>query len=164
MIFIIGTALMVCAGVIGVVLSVKKGKRRKVNMNDENIRKKPKFGNTGYKPPVYNPKIQRQEDLQRGLRDAIRSKEEKSWEPQRAGSYPNIRKTPQKPLFQTRLPEPEPEPPVEQEEEEEPYWDAEEWEDWAYQIYLNYPEVRQFLPDWFIKALEAEMQKQTETR
>ena len=149
-------------GAVGVVLSVKKrNKRRKVMMNDneEDIRKKPKFGSSGYRPPMYSPKIQSQNDLQRGLRDAIRTREQPQ-QPPKIGMYPNIRKTPQKPLFQTQLPEAEPEPPKKEEEEDEPYWSAEEWEEWGYQIYLNYPEVRQFLPDWFIKALEQEMSQQ----
>lgn len=53
---------------------------------------------------------------------------------------------PQRPLQQ-----PEPEP-----EEEEPYWSGEEWEAWAYQMAVNYPDVQQFLPEWFMQALQEE--------
>ena len=42
----------------------------------------------------------------------------------------------------------EPEP-----EEDEPYWSGEEWEQWAYQIFTKYPDTQQFLPEWFVKAI-----------
>lgn len=121
-------------------------------MNDEERGRKPKFGST-YRPTMYKPKIYSQNDLKRGMGSLRRE------QPQRE-QYPNIHRNVQKPLFQTRLPEPQTQPEPEPEPEEEPYWEAEEWEDWAYQIYLNYPEVRQFLPDWFIKALEEELSQQ----
>lgn len=44
--------------------------------------------------------------------------------------------------------------PKQQEEEEEPYWTAEQWEDWAISMYENVEESRQFLPDWVVKAIE----------
>ena len=46
-------------------------------------------------------------------------------------------------------PEPEPEP-----EEEETYWTGEDWEKWAYSMYKNYPDSRNFLPEWFLKAIQ----------
>jgi len=153
MLFLIGTVMIIIAGVLGLVLSVKKSKRRKKTMNDEEVSRKPKFG-SNYKPKMYKPKMYGQGDLQKGF-DFKQRQQEPQRQPEQ---YPNIRRTPQKPLFQTRLPESEPEP--EPESEDEPYWQSEDWEDWAYQIYLNYPEVRQFLPDWFIKALEEELSKQ----
>jgi len=145
--------MIIIAGVLGLILSVKKAQRRKKMNPEEEKRKKPSFGN--YRPHMYKPKVYKEKDLKLSMDRSV-SKQNNQERPQRQfGSYPTLSKTPQKPLFrQTRLPEPEPEP------EEEPYWEAGEWEDWAYQIYLNYPEVRQFLPDWFVKALEEELGNQ----
>jgi len=50
-----------------------------------------------------------------------------------------------------KKPEPAPEP---QPQEEEPYWSAVEWEEWAHQLYTTYSDTRQFLPQWFIEAVE----------
>ena len=41
-----------------------------------------------------------------------------------------------------------------QEEKEKPYWAAEQWEEWAMQIYDNYPDMREYLPKWFLEAVE----------
>lgn len=45
-----------------------------------------------------------------------------------------------------------------EESEEEPYWSAEEWEQWAYEIATVSPEAQQYLPPWFIQALKEEEQ------
>ncbi len=41
-----------------------------------------------------------------------------------------------------------------QQQEEEPYWSGGEWEDWCVEIYKDYPEMRKYLPAWFIEAVE----------
>lgn len=41
-----------------------------------------------------------------------------------------------------------------EEEEDEPFWDGSQWEDWALTMYDNYPDTRQFLPEWFVKAVQ----------
>jgi len=38
--------------------------------------------------------------------------------------------------------------------EPQPYWSAEQWEEWAYQLYKNYPDTHEYLPDWFLEAME----------
>lgn len=159
MIFVIGTGMIVIAGVLGMVLSVKKAQRRKGKMINNKEKRKKLLGGSPYKTPMYKPKMLTQEDLAKNMKESLASKKEKPWGPQKVGSYPTLQRTPQKSLFQTQLPIQEPEPEIEP-EEDEPYWKADEWEDWAYQIYLNYPEVRQFLPDWFMKALEEQMSQQ----
>lgn len=47
-------------------------------------------------------------------------------------------------------------PPREEEQEEELQWSGEEWENWAFQIYENYPDMKQYLPDWFVEEVENE--------
>lgn len=51
----------------------------------------------------------------------------------------------QKPLFGGQEQKPITEPKA----EEENYWSANEWEEWAYQIYEEYPDMRKYLPEWF---------------
>lgn len=55
----------------------------------------------------------------------------------------------QKPIMQQQK-------PIEKEEqtEEDHYWSADEWEEWAYQIYETYPEMKKYLPEWFNKEME----------
>lgn len=70
----------------------------------------------------------------------------------------------QKPSFQMKSPfqqrqqpirqQPQQQPQQYQEEEEEPYWSAEEWEEWAIDVYENYPEMHQYLPTWFLEAYQ----------
>jgi len=47
-------------------------------------------------------------------------------------------------------------PKKSEEKEEEPYWTAEQWEEWAYELYQNYPDTHEYLPDWFLEAVEEE--------
>jgi len=44
---------------------------------------------------------------------------------------------------------PKPEPEI-----EEPYWTAEDWEEWAEDQYLNNPDAQ--LPEWFVEYMEEE--------
>jgi len=101
----------------------------------------------GYKPPMVT-----QEKMQENLRVAFKSSKQPSqrqfsWRPkeQKPISF--------KPTNVYKQPEPIPQQPS---QEEEPYWTAEEWEDWCIEIYKNYPEMRKYLPAWFIEAVETE--------
>jgi len=57
--------------------------------------------------------------------------------------------TPYRAQPQTRRPEPE---------EEEPYWSAEDWEEWAEDQYLNNPDA--VLPAWFVAYMEEEEEEE----
>ena len=120
----------------------------------------------GYNPGAYKPKLITQKDMQDSLKKSMsytKGQGQQAFKPrplfqqQQREQYPNIRRQPEQPTtyrqttldeFTRKEPEPEPEP------EEEPYWSSEEWEAWAMEIYKQYPEIRQFLPDWFIQAVE----------
>ena len=43
-------------------------------------------------------------------------------------------------------------------ETDEPYWSAEQWEEWAYDLMTNYADQsmlpKEMMPDWFIQAVE----------
>jgi hypothetical protein len=131
-----------------------------------------------FKPTTYRPQVQSQKDIDEGLKKAFASVRQGrtqqkplfkpqsfsqqrkpiskagapqkpiSWQPQQAGWKPFQ----QKPLTREE-PESEQE---EQVEEEAPYWSGEDWETWAYDLYVNYPEFREILPEWFIEAIEEE--------
>ena len=133
----------------------------------------PKNPNAG--AGVYKPKVTTQEDMQKGFSRAMSG----------VGKQPGIGIGPQqkidvRPLSQRqppsqRQPEQYPSPrvgkpqvpdywhpqppaaaPAPEAEAEEPYWSAEEWESWAFQLYHHYSDTRQFLPEWFIEAVESE--------
>jgi len=42
-------------------------------------------------------------------------------------------------------------------EEEDLSWSIDDWENWAFQIYQEYPEMKKYLPDWFIEEVEKEI-------
>lgn len=58
--------------------------------------------------------------------------------------------------FGMQMQQPQPQQPEPEPEDEEPYWSGEEWEAWAYQMAVSYPDVQQFLPEWFMQALQEE--------
>lgn len=43
-------------------------------------------------------------------------------------------------------------------ENDEPYWSAEQWEEWAYKLYIDFGDKKMtpadMLPEWFINAVE----------
>lgn len=90
-----------------------------------------------------------QEDIQEGLRKAFSGtrKGDSLFKPKPIGKYQE--RKPQKSFF---------EPPKREQEveevEEEPFWNGEDWEEWAVKIYQNYPKMRDYLPEWFIIAVE----------
>lgn len=45
----------------------------------------------------------------------------------------------------------------EEREKEELSWSNDDWENWAFQIYQEYPEMKKYLPDWFIEEVEKEI-------
>jgi len=96
------------------------------------------FGMKTNSIPLYKPKIFKAEDLNKPLNLGGSSKSFGGSKPLFDG----------KPIFKR------PEPKIEEEEEEEPYWTAEQWEDWALKLYKDYPDARQYLPSWLIEAIE----------
>jgi len=40
--------------------------------------------------------------------------------------------------------------------EEKPYWTAKQWEEWAENEFINNEDAVNFLPEWFIEAMEEE--------
>lgn len=57
--------------------------------------------------------------------------------------------------MQKPQPQQKPEPP-EEPKGEQPYWTSQEWEQYFLDVYEQYPEVRKYLPDWFVEAIEEE--------
>jgi len=101
--------------------------------------------------PVYRPKVMTQKDMDEGLKELFQGAKRRSQE-----SYPTPRRKPQPSTYKQlapRQPQRPPEPQYE-EYEEEPYWSAEEWEEWAIALYDSYPDLRPYLPEWFLEAVE----------
>ena len=117
---------------------------------------------------VYKPKVLTQEELDSGLKELFKKNKEQGQgafqfstanplhltdkKPPTTMHKPqkmNIKPTPLVPL--TKQPEPEP-------EEEEPYWSAREWEQYFVDMYYQYPEVKKYLPERFVEAIEEEEQ------
>jgi hypothetical protein len=96
---------------------------------------------------TYKPKYVTKQDINSGLQKMFT--EQKGEQQERRTQPFSFKQEPKKPKLSF---EPEPEPEVE--EEEKPYWSATEWEQWAYQIYKKYPQTKEFLPDWFLEAVE----------
>jgi len=106
-------------------------------------------GGFGFRP-ITKPTTE--EDINAGLRRAFSDANKQRQENVSFGKKPQFnRPLEKKPKLTFEIPEPEPEP-----EEEEPYWSAEQWERWAYDMYVQYPDTRKFLPKWFIEAVENE--------
>lgn len=94
----------------------------------------------------YSPKYVTKQDINSGLQKMFQ--DQKKGQQDRKNQPFSFKQEPRKPKLSFE-PEPEPEP-----EEEQPYWSATEWEQWAYQMYTKYPQTREFLPDWFLDAVE----------
>ena len=110
---------------------------------DKNMRRAMSQGRQQQKPISFAPKGQQQGTWRPPQSKSI------AWKPPQPVRQ---QEQPQsQPMFQQQ--QPVPMEPVQQ--EEEPYWSAEEWEDWCVDIYKNYPEMRKYLPAWFIEAIEA---------
>lgn len=122
---------------------------------------------------LYKPKIMTQEDLQKGFSQSMQGMKHQPG----VGPQPKIDV---KPISQQMIPQrqeqygnprfgkqqvpnywqqPQQQQPPQKQEIDEPYWSAEEWESWAFQLYHHYPDTRRFLPEWFIEAIEAEQQQ-----
>jgi len=159
MIVTLGIVAMVSIGAIMLILNIlklkgKRIKRRKKSMNN--------------KKGLYKPKVMTQQDIDNSLKRALKGGREQQQGPKfnppsmgqmyrpptmgqrQAQSYPKPRKgQPQQSMFGRQ-----PEPQRPQEVEQEPYWSAQDWEAWALQLYQNFDEAKQFLPEWFIQAVE----------
>jgi len=103
---------------------------------------------------VYKPKMYTEEDIHSGWKSKGKTTEQSNLDAfglkmnkgkKRSGglNLPN-------PLGMKQEPQQEPE----QEEEEEPFWSAEEWEDWAISMYENVKESRKYLPEWVVEVME----------
>ena len=105
--------------------------------------KKKKFNFGTYKPPMFGKK-----EMDEGLKRAMSSQSKKT-----EIKPLNISGQQRKPKLSTYQPKPKPEP---KKEEPKPYWSAGQWEEWAYGLYQNYPDTHEYLPDWFLEAMEEE--------
>jgi len=122
-------------------------------------RKESKKAGFGFKPPT---RPQTQADIDAGLKRAFsgarRQRQEnvsfgQSFDKKPFGQNPfgSQQQRQQQPKLSFEVPQPEPEP-----EEDEPYWSGEDWEKWAYDMYTKYPDTKQFLPQWFVEAVESD--------
>ena len=101
---------------------------------------------------LYKPKIMSQSTIDDGLKKAFGSMKGKeqgsiSMQPVKPLNISGQQRKPEKSMFNPQPKEPE---------EDEPYWSVEQWEEWAYNLYKNYAETHDFLPDWFLEAMEEE--------
>ena len=115
--------------------------------------------------PMYKPKLMTQEDMKQGLSGATeRIRQQRMTTPQKidvrqSQQYGNPRfGQPQIPNYWAPQQQTQ-QPPQQQNDDNEPYWTAEEWESWAYQLYHQYPDTQKFLPEWFIQAVNQEEKK-----
>lgn len=130
-------------------------------------RKESKKAGFGFKPPT---RPTTQADIDAGLKEAFSGAKQQRQEnvsfgqPSNKQSFKPFGQKPfgdnpfgskqqhqQQPKLTFQPPAPEPEP-----EEDEPYWSGEDWEKWAYDMYTKYPDTKQFLPQWFIEAVESD--------
>lgn len=111
---------------------------------------------------LHKPRVMTQKDIDESLRAAFKGKQSqqqgfslkpKPLRQQEQYQQPRGQKpqgwTPYRAQQQQQTAKPQP-------QQEEPYWNGQEWETWALQLYKSFPDSRQFLPDWFIEAVEAE--------
>ena len=110
---------------------------------------KKKF-NFGSKSKMYKPPSFGQKEMDDGLKKALSSKPEI-----KPLNISGQQRKQEKPMYSPMtMKKPEPQHP--QELEQEPYWSAGQWEEWAYELFKNYPDTHEYLPDWFLEAMEAE--------
>lgn len=134
-----------------------KIKRRK-KMIEENPKKRKEFNQD-----VYKPKFLTTDEMHQSMKKAFSESQQKQKAipifnqtqkyPQPKSGKPMFPKYQQKSLnaFRQQVSEP---PQPEQPKEEEPYWSPEEWESWALAVYKEYPDLRNFLPEWFVQAVD----------
>ena len=84
--------------------------------------------------PTYKPRVMTQKDMNEGLKKAFQGMKREQGQQQ------------PRPLIKTPQPQPEP--------QQEPYWSAQQWEEWALELYNNYAEYREILPMWFLQAIQ----------
>jgi len=107
--------------------------------------------------PMYKPKVMTQEDMDDGLKRIFADAKGKSRQQE---PYPRPRgRKPQPSMFgqppRRREPVQEIERQIDEyEEDEEAYWSGEDWEEWALALYDTYPDLRPYLPEWFLEAVE----------
>ena len=89
-----------------------------------------------------------QEDIDRGLKEMFSGQK-----PVESTEYEPPKKDIKKPQLSFK-----PEPLVQQ-EEPQAFWSGEEWEQWAYAMYNQFPDMRRYLPEWFLKALQEALQQ-----
>ena len=128
---------------------MKKIRRRKKVQPQQ-----PSYGQSG-SMPMYKPKVMTQEDMQNGLKRIFADAKGKSRQQE---SYPRPRgRQPQPSMFgqpPRREPIQEIERQIDEYEEDDAYWSGEEWEEWALALYDTYPDLRPYLPEWFLEAVE----------
>lgn len=125
----------------------KLGKKSKKNEEREDTRKDT---NSWGKP--YSPRLVTADEMTNWNLNRSPKKSQRSF--QMTSPFQKQQQKPLHPLKQQIPNQPQPQHQYQEEDEEEPYWSAEEWEEWAIDIYENYPEVRQYLPTWFIEAYQ----------
>lgn len=113
------------------------------------IKRKEKSFNFG---KTYKPKATTKEEMDASLKELFGQSKQREGQGMSFGQKPMgfspAKQHPKLTFEPEPIPEPEPEP------EDEPYWSPEEWERWAYDMYSKYPDTRQFLPQWFVEAVE----------
>ena len=137
------------------------------------------------KTKVYKPKMFSEEEMTKGLKECFSTQRQQQkpfskqetkpmsfggqqkpmsfGKPQGQNSLkiPNVwgpKKTNQTSLdsFGLTMQKPQPQQPPEEPKGEQPYWTSQEWEQYFLDVYEQYPEVRKYLPDWFVEAIEEE--------
>jgi len=156
---------MIVIGGIFLVLNVLRMKGKKIRRRTNNMDKKKKYEN------MYKPKVMTQQDIDNSLKNAFsgqrRQQDKPKFNPPQMGQMYRPPTMKAKQQFQPKEQYPEPRarqpqpsmyrPPQRQEPEpqqEQPYWSGQDWEQWALDLYNSFEDARQFLPQWFIEAIE----------